>query len=40
MSEYATAWSDRIAEEFARYDIDGDGIITPDEGLKAGESVK
>jgi Ca2+-binding EF-hand superfamily protein len=33
MSEYAASWSDRIAAEFAEYDLNSDGIITPEECL-------
>ncbi|MEN1681025.1 MAG: calcium sensor EFh, partial [Planctomycetota bacterium] len=34
MHEYASSWSDRRAEEFARYDGDGDGFVSPSEALK------
>ena len=33
MSEYAAAWSDATAADFMKYDIDGDGVITPEECL-------
>ncbi|MFI4873910.1 MAG: hypothetical protein ACIALR_01135, partial [Blastopirellula sp. JB062] len=36
MSEYSTAWSDSKASEFARYDLNGDGYITPKEALEGG----
>lgn len=35
MAEYATTWSDRTVAEFARYDLDHDGFITPSECLAA-----
>jgi Ca2+-binding EF-hand superfamily protein len=38
MAEYATLWSAAKAEEFARYDLNGDGVITPAECLKARSS--
>ncbi|MEM6330535.1 MAG: hypothetical protein AAF790_09825 [Planctomycetota bacterium] len=31
MHEYSRSWSDRKAEEFARYDANGDGMVTPEE---------
>ncbi len=34
MHEYATTWTDAKAAEFAKYDLNGDGIVTPDECLK------
>ncbi|MBI1900677.1 MAG: EF-hand domain-containing protein [Planctomycetia bacterium] len=34
MAEYATAWSNSKAEEFAKYDLDGDGFVAPGECLK------
>lgn len=40
MSEYSVVWSESKAEEFARYDLNGDGFITPKEALGAdGKSV-
>lgn len=33
MHEYTSSWSDRYVSEFSRYDIDGDGVITPQEYL-------
>jgi hypothetical protein len=33
MAEYAASWSDRVAAEFAEYDLNGDGVITPEECL-------
>ena len=35
MAEYSGLWSDSKAAEFVRYDLDGDGVITPAECLKA-----
>lgn len=37
MSEYATLWSDAKATEFAKFDLDGDGVITPRECLRSQE---
>jgi hypothetical protein len=34
MSEFATVWTDDKAREFAKYDLNGDGVITADEWLK------
>lgn len=31
MHEYATSWNDRLAAEFVRLDLNGDGVITPKE---------
>lgn len=36
MVEYSSKWSQAEALEFARYDKNGDGIITPDEATVAG----
>jgi hypothetical protein len=36
MAEYASSWSDGAAGEFAGYDINGDGVLTPQECLKVG----
>jgi uncharacterized membrane protein YgcG len=33
MVEYSTSWSDTTAAEFQKYDLDGDGFITPQECL-------
>lgn len=33
MHEYATSWTDSRVREFARYDADGDGVVTPLEYL-------
>ncbi len=35
MSEFTTDWSDSRVAEFLRYDLNNDGMITPDEVLKA-----
>ncbi|HUE71454.1 MAG TPA: hypothetical protein VMP01_11275 [Pirellulaceae bacterium] len=39
MSEFASRWSNETAAEFSRFDLNGDGIITAKECLKA-ESLK
>ncbi|MGV3608724.1 MAG: hypothetical protein ACO1RA_20135 [Planctomycetaceae bacterium] len=31
MSEYAASWSESKVAEFQKYDLDGDGLITPEE---------
>ncbi len=38
MAEYSQVWSEAMAREFAKYDLNGDGVITPDEALKAQNS--
>jgi Ca2+-binding EF-hand superfamily protein len=38
MSEYAVSWSNRVAEDFAQFDRNGDGVITPEECLAAVEA--
>ena len=35
MAEYSSYWSDSKAREYLRYDLNDDGIITPDECLEA-----
>lgn len=35
MAEYSTVWSNALAEEFMKYDLNNDGIVTPDECRKA-----
>ncbi|QDU30232.1 transaldolase/EF-hand domain-containing protein [Anatilimnocola aggregata] len=35
MAEYSTSWSDTTAAEFQKFDLDGDGFITPAECLAA-----
>jgi hypothetical protein len=35
MHEYASSWTASKAAEFKRYDLDGDGVITPREGVAA-----
>jgi hypothetical protein len=37
MSEYSRTWSARTVREFQRYDLNGDGVITPKEVTSAGE---
>ena len=36
MAEYATAWNDQIAAEFQKLDLNGDGILTPEECVRPG----
>jgi len=33
MAEYSSSWTEATAAEFASYDLDGDGIITPKEAM-------
>jgi Ca2+-binding EF-hand superfamily protein len=35
MAEFSNSWSDATVAEFLRYDLDGDGVITPKECLDA-----
>ncbi|HTN73854.1 MAG TPA: hypothetical protein VL096_01355 [Pirellulaceae bacterium] len=35
MAEYSSSWNDTTATEFAKYDLNSDGVITPDECLLA-----
>lgn len=35
MAEYSTAYNDATVTEFLKYDLDGDGLITPEECLRA-----
>lgn len=37
MAEFATSWTDERIDEFNRYDLNGDGLITPAETLKPRE---
>ena len=37
MSEYASSWSDDVVADFAQFDLNGDGIVTPAECLEAAE---
>ena len=39
MVEYSTSWSDSTAAEFQKYDLDGDGFITPEEVLASQSST-
>jgi Ca2+-binding EF-hand superfamily protein len=38
MSEYSSSWSDSVVADFAQFDLNKDGIVTPAECLKATES--
>ncbi len=40
MAEFATAWSESKVREFRRYDLNSDGVITPEECLKAEDTVE
>ncbi len=35
MSEYATSWTDDVVADFAQFDLNGDGIVTPKECMNA-----
>jgi hypothetical protein len=37
MAEYGDSWSDSSLAEFAKFDLNGDGVITPAECLRAGK---
>ena len=34
MAEYTTSWTEQLAADFAKNDLNGDGLITPDECLE------
>lgn len=38
MHEFTSEWSEAKAAEFARYDLNGDGIIVPSEALQGGQT--
>jgi Ca2+-binding EF-hand superfamily protein len=38
MVEYSATWNDQIAAEFQKYDLDSDGLVTPEECQKAESS--
>jgi len=38
MAEYSRVWSESLAREFAGYDLNGDGVVTPEEALKSQNS--
>jgi Ca2+-binding EF-hand superfamily protein len=40
MSEYAASWSEATVAEFQKYDLDGDGNITPEECLAVEKGLK
>ena len=40
MREYSATWSDEKAAEFARHDLNGDGIVTPRECLAALQAME
>ncbi|HZZ27380.1 MAG TPA: EF-hand domain-containing protein [Pirellulales bacterium] len=40
MSEFASTWTEAKLAEFAKYDLNGDGVITPDEVLKVSPPKK
>jgi hypothetical protein len=35
MAEFSDTWNDAVAAEFAKYDLNGDGVITAQECLEA-----
>ncbi len=35
MHEFSTAWSSSVAADFTQFDLNGDGVITPNECLRA-----
>jgi Ca2+-binding EF-hand superfamily protein len=35
MSEFSRSWSQRTVDDFRRYDLNNDGIITPQEAIKS-----
>ncbi|MEO8499228.1 MAG: hypothetical protein ABI614_29535, partial [Planctomycetota bacterium] len=35
MAEFATSWSDSVVKEFGQFDLNHDGVITPNEALDA-----
>jgi Ca2+-binding EF-hand superfamily protein len=37
MAEYGSSWSDELVADFMQFDLNGDGIITPQECLDASE---
>jgi Ca2+-binding EF-hand superfamily protein len=40
MAEYSTSFTDTVVAEFLKYDVNRDGVITPDECLEVVESEK
>ncbi len=38
MAEYSSSWNEQTAADFAQFDLNNDGIVTPAECLKAAES--
>jgi Ca2+-binding EF-hand superfamily protein len=38
MSEYSASWTDQVVADFAQFDLNKDGIVTPSECVKATES--
>lgn len=38
MAEFADTWSDRVVDEFASFDLNGDGLITPRECFNAAKT--
>lgn len=35
MAEYATTWNQNVVADFSQFDLNGDGVVTPNECLKA-----
>jgi Ca2+-binding EF-hand superfamily protein len=40
MAEYTSTWTEQLAAEFLKYDLNGDGIITPEECQAVGGGKK
>ena len=38
MAEYSTSWTDQVVADFAQFDLNQDGIVTPSECVKATEA--
>jgi Ca2+-binding EF-hand superfamily protein len=38
MSEYSTSWTEQVVADFNQFDLNGDGIVTPNECVRAREA--
>ncbi len=38
MAEYSSSWNEQVAADFAQFDLNYDGIVTPDECVRATEA--